>query len=268
MGRERDTERQAWVCVVFRVNALCKEAVRRGWLRDQCQGVGFQLSQIGVACSFVVVRSLNLLSPFGTTSYTAVHTVTSWNSGVVAYSHQGDSASITSRSVSCLFIGSVSPKIQIHVPDLSPCKSKNVVVGDGFDGRFPGHGRLVQKVGVEDFAVHRMLRRKGVEGSSRRSGCRGKSCRFGISDGFMEVEEGSVHLAAREGIEGAEIMELREASRKHGRWVESRGDVKAAFKILAKLNKWREKLEVVRISMSEFVQQLEAGASVRIGTEK
>ncbi|TQD86686.1 hypothetical protein C1H46_027709 [Malus baccata] len=63
-------------------------------------------------------------------------------------------------------------------------------------------------------------------------------------------------------------MELREASRKHDRRVESRGDIKAAFKILAKLNKWREKLEVVRTSMSEFVQQLEAGASVRIGTEE
>ncbi|KAM1456242.1 hypothetical protein ACFX10_005361 [Malus domestica] len=99
-----------------------------------------------------------------------------------------------------------------------------------------------------------MLRRKGEEGSSRRSGCRGKSCRFGIFDGFIEAEEGSVHLAAREGIVGAEIMELREASRKHDRQVESRGDVKAAFKILAKLNKRREKLEVMRTSMSELVR--------------
>ncbi|RXH85854.1 hypothetical protein DVH24_016907 [Malus domestica] len=62
------------------------------------------------------------------------------------------------------------------------------------------------------------------------------------------------HLAAREGIIGAEIMELREASRKHDRQVESRGDVKAAFKILAKLNKRREKLEVMRTSMSELVR--------------
>ncbi|KAM1008957.1 hypothetical protein FF1_005287 [Malus domestica] len=62
------------------------------------------------------------------------------------------------------------------------------------------------------------------------------------------------HLAAREGIVGAEIMELREASRKHDRQVESRGDVKAAFKILAKLNKRREKLEVMRTSMSELVR--------------
>ncbi|TQD78636.1 hypothetical protein C1H46_035874 [Malus baccata] len=193
------------------------------------------------------------------------------------------------RRLSCLipavqFIGSVLPKIQIHVPDLSPCKSKNVVVGDGFDG----HGRLVQKAGVEDFAVHKMLRGKGEEGSSRRSGV--MESRVDLEslmdlwkqkkdqwykknrkweptvvisrypkDGF---DAGQLqHLAAREGIEGAEIMELREASRKHGQRVESRSDVKAAFKILAKLNKRREKLEVVRTSMSEFVQQLEAGAS-------
>ncbi|KAM1766408.1 hypothetical protein TB1_005330 [Malus domestica] len=38
------------------------------------------------------------------------------------------------------------------------------------------------------------------------------------------------------------------------RRVESHGDVKAAFKILAKLNKRRKELEVVRTSMSEFVQ--------------
>ncbi|XP_068323469.1 uncharacterized protein [Pyrus communis] len=76
------------------------------------------------------------------------------------------------------------------------------------------------------------------------------------------------HLAAREGINGVEIVELGEVSRKHGERVQSWGDVKGAFKILAKLNKQREKLEVVRISMSQFVQQLEAGASVRIGTEK
>ncbi|KAB2600927.1 hypothetical protein D8674_001932 [Pyrus ussuriensis x Pyrus communis] len=61
---------------------------------------------------------------------------------------------------------------------------------------------------------------------------------------------------------------LGEASRKHSGRVQSRGDVKRAFKILAKLNKRREKLEVMRTSMSQFVQQLEADTSVRIGIEK
>ncbi|KAB2600861.1 hypothetical protein D8674_001866 [Pyrus ussuriensis x Pyrus communis] len=71
-----------------------------------------------------------------------------------------------------------------------------------------------------------------------------------------------------QGINEVEIMKLGEASRKHGGRVQSRGDVKRAFKILAKLNKRREKLEVMRTSMSQFVQQLEAGTSVRIGIEK
>ncbi|RXH76880.1 hypothetical protein DVH24_019768 [Malus domestica] len=46
MGQERDTERKAWVCVFFRVNGLCTESVRRGWVRDEWQGLGFQFSPL------------------------------------------------------------------------------------------------------------------------------------------------------------------------------------------------------------------------------
>ena len=52
MGRERDTERKAWVCVFFRVNGLRIETVRRGWVRDEWQFSIFSLDSKGNALLF------------------------------------------------------------------------------------------------------------------------------------------------------------------------------------------------------------------------